>query len=162
VASLTVRVMAERYRVILEIGRQLGVTPQLEIWGFSKTLGRLSDAAAVAIEADHPDACILADVFHLYTGGSGFTSLAQLSGAAMHAFHVNDYPAEPPRDLLRDSHRVLPGDGVAPLRTIVAGLVASGFAGALSLEVFSETYWQRQALQVAREGLRKMKAACAL
>lgn len=159
-AGLSVTTMAARYRGILDIGRQIGVTPQLEVWGFSKTLGRLSEAAAVAIEADQPDACILADVFHLYKGGSGFAGLAQLSGAAMHVFHMNDYPADPPRDRIRDADRLLPGDGVAPLASVVGGLIGSGFVGAFSLEVFNDAFRSRPAIDVAREGLRKMKAAC--
>jgi len=58
--------MADRYRTIIELGRDLGVVSQLEIWGMSANLGNLADALAVAARAGHPDACILADVFHLY------------------------------------------------------------------------------------------------
>ena len=28
---------------------------------------------------------------------------------------MNDYPADPPRETIRDEHRVYPGDGIAPL-----------------------------------------------
>ena len=31
------------------IGDQIGVVPEVEVWGFSKTLTRLSDAAEVAL-----------------------------------------------------------------------------------------------------------------
>ncbi len=34
--------IAERYAAILELGRRTGVTPILELWGFSQTLSRLS------------------------------------------------------------------------------------------------------------------------
>ena len=64
--------IAERYRALLELGDQIGVVPQVEVWGFSRTLGRLGEAACVAIEAGHPKACILPDVYHLYRGGSEF------------------------------------------------------------------------------------------
>src|SRR5205814_967384 len=99
-----------------EIGDRMGVVPQVELWGFSKTLGRLGEAAFVAVEADHPKACVLTDVFHLYKGGSGHTSLKLLSPAALQVIHMNDYPADPPRALIRDASRVYPGDGVAPLK----------------------------------------------
>ncbi len=46
--------VAERYRVLLELGDQIGVVPQVEVWGFSRTLGRLGEAALVAIEAIIP------------------------------------------------------------------------------------------------------------
>ena len=63
---------AERYRALLEIGDQLGVVPQLELWGFSKNLNRLGECACVAIETGHAKACVLVDVYHLYKGGSDF------------------------------------------------------------------------------------------
>ncbi len=68
--------IAERYRALIDIGQSIGVIPQLEVWGFSKTLSRLGEAAEVAIESGHPDACILADIYHLRKGRSGFAGLA--------------------------------------------------------------------------------------
>ena len=56
--------------------------------------GRLGEAAIVAMEADHPSACILPDVYHLHRGGSGLGGVKLLSPRAIHVFHFNDYPAE--------------------------------------------------------------------
>jgi hypothetical protein len=63
---------AERYRALLEIGAEIGVTPQVEVWGFSTALSRLGETAFVAIESGRDDACILPDVYHIYKGGSDF------------------------------------------------------------------------------------------
>ena len=150
--------VARRYRALLELGKKMGVVPQLEIWGSSATLSRIGEAAFVAIESGHPDACLLLDVYHIYKGGSDFTGLKLLGGAAMHAFHINDYPADPPRQQITDAHRVYPGDGVAPLDSILRDLYSTGFRGALSLELFNRDYWRQDALTVARTGLKKMKA----
>ncbi len=87
--------VAERYRALLEIGDGMGVVPEVEVWGFSKTLGRLGEAAMVAIEAHHPSACILPDVYHLHRGGSDLDGVKLLSPRSIHAFHFNDYPASP-------------------------------------------------------------------
>ncbi len=151
--------VAERYYALCEVGRQIGVVPQIEVWGFSRTLGRLSECAYVAIQSGHSQACILADVYHLYKGGSDFNTLRLLNGEAMHLFHINDYPAQPPRAEISDSHRVYPGLGVAPLTTILRDLRTSGFRGALSLELFNRTYWQQEAISVARTGIERMRAA---
>lgn len=151
----------ERYRDLLEVGSKIGVVPQVELWGFSKTLGRLGETALVAVESGHPQACILADVYHLYKGGSNFAGIRLLNGAAMHAFHMNDYPAAPPRADIADAQRVYPGDGVAPLAELLGDLWQCGFRGALSLELFNRDYWKQDALTVARTGLQKMQAAVA-
>ncbi len=100
--SLDLSVVAERYAALLEIGASIGVQPQLELWGSSKTLCRLGELAYVAAESGRPDAALLADVFHIYKGGSSFVGLGYLPGSAMHVFHMNDYPAKPPRAELND------------------------------------------------------------
>lgn len=152
---------ADRYRALLELGDQLDITPQVEVWGFSKSLSRLGETALVAIEARHRRACILPDVYHLYKGGSEFSALRLLSGSAVQVFHMNDYPADPARDKIADKDRVYPGDGVAPLTQILRDLFSAGFRGVLSLELFNPEYWKQDALVVARTGLEKMKAAVA-
>ena len=151
--------VAERYRAVLELARQMGLVAHLEIWGSAITLGRVSEAAFVAIQANHPDACLLLDAFHMYKGNSGFEGLKLLSGAAMHVFHINDYPADPPRAKVTDGHRLFPGDGIAPLGQLLRTLYEIGFRGALSLELFNRDYWKLDALTVARTGLEKMRTA---
>ncbi len=150
---------AERYRALLELGDQFGVVPQIEVWGFSKNLHRLGQSMYVVIESGHPKACLLPDVFHIYKGGSDFHGLKTISARAIQVFHLNDYPADPPRDAARDSDRVFPGDGVAPLDQIIADLHANGSHAVLSLELFNPTYWKQDPLSVAKTGLAKMKAA---
>lgn len=152
---------AERYHALLEVGRQTGVTPQLEVWGFSENLSRLGETALVAIESKHPDACILPDVYHLYKGGSDFAGLELIDGGAIPCFHMNDYPADPPRESIADRDRVYPGDGVAPLSEILQTLVATGFNGVLSLELFNPGYWEQDSATVVETGLAKMKATVA-
>ena len=150
--------IAERYRALLELGDQIGVVPQVEVWGSSRTLGRLGEAACVAIDAGHPKACILPDVYHLYRGGSNFGGIKLLSPSAIHVFHFNDYPADPPRTKLTDADRVYPGDGVAPLRSLLHDLSTGGFRVTLSLELFNRKLWTQDPLTVVKTGLDKLKA----
>jgi 2-keto-myo-inositol isomerase len=152
---------AERFRTLVELGASMDVIPQLEVWGFSTTLSKLGETMLVSTESKHPKACVLLDVYHLHKGGSGFNGLRLLSGAAMNCFHMNDYPETPPRETITDAHRVYPGAGVAPLTQILRDLFATGFAGALSLELFNRSYWEQDALTVARTGLEKMKSSVA-
>lgn len=149
---------AERYRALLDAGDQLGILPELELWGFSKNMNRLGECAYVAIETGHPKACILPDIFHMYKGGSDFHGLALLAPSAVQVLHMNDYPADPPREEIKDSYRVYPGDGTAPVVDILRSLRQSGGQRVLSLEVFNSDYWAQDPLEVAKTGLAKMKA----
>ena len=158
-AGLDLMKAAERYRVLLELGDEMGVVPQVEIWGSSKNLHRLGQAMFVVIESGHPKACLLPDVYHTYKGGSDFNGLKLLSPRAIQVFHLNDYPAEPPRETIGDRDRVFPGDGIAPLTQILRDLHANDNRAVLSLELFNPTYWKQDPLTVAKAGFAKMKAA---
>jgi sugar phosphate isomerase/epimerase len=152
---------AQRYRALCEVGDAIGVVPQVEMWGFSAAIGRVGTALFVAIESGHPKACFLGDVYHMYKGGSDFNGLKLLGPQSLQVFHMNDYPADPPRESIGDEHRVYPGDGIAPLADILRGFLAVGAAPVLSLELFNRGYWEQDALAVARTGLERMKAAVA-
>ena len=88
--------VAQRYRALLDLGDTMGIVPQVEVWGPSATLSRLGEAVFVAVESGHPKACVLPDVYHVYKGGSDIAGLGLVRGQAIHAFHMNDYPADPP------------------------------------------------------------------
>jgi sugar phosphate isomerase/epimerase len=148
----------ERYRALLEAGDQIGIVPQFELWGFSKNFHHLGECIGVAMETGHPKACVLADVFHLYKGGSDFRGIHLLGANAIQVLHMNDYPADPPREKIDDSYRAYPGDGTAPLPEILGALHQIGGQKVLSLELFSRKYWTQDPLEVARAGLAKMKA----
>ena len=152
---------AKRYRKLLEIGDEIGVVPQIEMWGGNPSIGRVSTAIYIAIEAGHPDACFLGDVYHTYKGGSDFEGLKMLGPQALQHFHWNDYPADPPLEKIGDQHRVFPGDGIAPIADIVKGFLQVGAMPVLSLELFNRDYWAMDALEAARIGLDKMKASVA-
>ncbi|RIV22429.1 sugar phosphate isomerase/epimerase [Fibrisoma montanum] len=155
---IDLRKAAERYRAVLDIGTQTGVTPHLELWGFSRNLNRLSDVMYVAVESGHPSARLLLDVYHLFKGGSSLDSLPLVGKPAIEIFHVNDYPANLPAANITDADRVYTGDGVAPIRQILQTIRNPDRPIILSLEVFNKNYYAQDPLQVAQSGLAKMKA----
>jgi 2-keto-myo-inositol isomerase len=156
--KLELAAAAERYRALLQAGEQVGVVPQLELWGFSRNLNRLGECVCVAMETGHRNACVLADVFHLYKGGSEIHGIQLLGANTIQVLHMNDYPGDPPREKIDDSYRIYPGDGTAPLADILRTLHATGGQKVLSLELFNRKYWSEDALAVSKTGLAKMKA----
>ncbi|TWU03680.1 sugar phosphate isomerase/epimerase family protein [Neorhodopirellula pilleata] len=156
--DLDLKTIAGRYRDLLVIGEQIGVTPLLELWGFSPTLSRLSELVYVSTEAAHPAAALLPDFYHIYKGGNDMTGLAMIEASRMPLFHINDYPAQPSIAEIGDKDRVFPGDGVCPLVETIAMLLKHGFVGTFSLELFNPIYWERPAADVAAEGYQKSKA----
>ncbi len=148
---------ADRYGELLDLGKAMGVTPIVEVWGHSQSLGKFGETVLAAMECGRDGGAVLPDVYHLYKGGSGFGGMKLVSGAAIGIFHVNDYP-KIERGTIRDQDRVYPGDGVAPLKELFATLTAIGYAGYLSLELFNRDYWKQDPNEVATTGLTKLKA----
>jgi len=149
------------YKELIGLGRQTGVMPQLEFWGASPFLYHLGQAAMVCAVANDPGVHILADVFHLYRGGSGYEALNMFSGNVIEIFHMNDYPANIPREQQKDSDRVYPGDGAAPMKKILTTLANMGGEKVLSVELFNKSYWQQDPEKVAQTALEKMKGLVA-
>ncbi len=139
--------------------RPLGVDPLLEFWGRSKALSRLEEAIAIAERREAADAKLLLDPFHMYTGGSSLETMSRLSGDRIGIVHVNDYPADPPRETIQDRDRVFPGEGVFPSGTFASLLHNSGYRGFLSVELFIPDFGASSAPDVARRGLESVRQA---
>lgn len=156
--TFDLKLAADSYRRVLEIGlTEYGVSPAL-VFVEMFTIKGLGQAAAVALEANHSQAKIIPDVFHMYIAGSGFNGLRHLQGDFLAIFQFNDAPASPSVEVLEDEHRVFPGDGILPLHDILRDLEQTGFSGCISLELYNPVYWKRDLMEVAETGLRKTVA----
>ena len=148
-ADVPVEKIADRFKVLAELGEKIGILPMAEVWGFSKTFTTLNETIHAAMLSGHSKAMILPDVYHLYKGGSSFDDLLKLNPNNFQVLHVNDYPDITPAKIA-DKDRVYPGLGKAPWPQIFEDLKKVGFAGMLSLELFNPEYWKQDAKLVAQ------------
>jgi 2-keto-myo-inositol isomerase len=156
--SLDIGHAAARYRELLELGKHMGVSPAMEFLGFFRNVYQLEQAVAIARQADHPDASIVLDPFHLYRGGSGFGGLTALSDMKISICHFNDSPSTPSQFEQGDGDRVYPGDGILPLVRMLHDLTDIGYEGYLSVELFNPDYWQQDLRKVATTAREKTEA----
>lgn len=157
VPGLDLDAAAERFCDLIDVGKDAGVIPQLEIWGFSKNLHALKQVLYVSAGCGHKDVRILPDIYHLYRGGSGFDGLQLINGRAIEVFHMNDYSASIASADIQDKDRIYPGEGDAPTEKVIQTLQEMGGPKVLSLELFNRSYWEQDALKVAKTGLKRMK-----
>ena len=147
--------VADRYRDIIEIGmKEFNIKPALVFVKYF-TIKTLGQAFGIAMDANHPNALVIPDVYHMYISGGGFEGLKMLKGDAIAIFQFNDAPNTPAFKDLKDEHRVYPGDGILPLTSIFKDLKATGYKGFISLEMYNPNYYKEDLLQVAKTGLRK-------
>lgn len=138
-----------------EAAGQFGVSVMFEFSRFFTLATSLSTALMFVRGAQHPHVRLMMDTYHFWIGPSKFEDLDQLRDGELLHLHFEDTPREPPRELLEQRHRVLPGDGIAPLKKIVEAVKRKGYAGALSVELFDPAFQQMDPFQLAT----KLKAA---
>ena len=149
---------ASCYRRLLEIGlKEYNVIPSLVFVNLFplKTMGQ---AIQIAVDANHPMAKIIPDVFHMYITRGGFEGIKLIRGDLFAIFQFNDAPKNMNIEDMQDKHRVYPGDGILPLEQILIDLKSSGYKGCVSLELYNEEYHKQDLLVVAKNGLQKTLA----
>ncbi|MDB5124093.1 MAG: Xylose isomerase-like barrel [Mucilaginibacter sp.] len=156
-SNISLDVVAERYRAILDFSDKSGVVPQLEMWGFLNILSNVSDVLYVAMQSGHSAAKVLLDIFHLYRGNTSLDTLPLMNPLAVDILHMNDYPAGISHEVITDADRIYPGDGIAPIKKILHILRRHDQPLVLSTELFNKEYYRHSALTVAKTALTKMK-----
>lgn len=150
-----VKFVASCYRRLLEIGlKEYNIIPAL-VFVKMFPLKTMGQAVAIALDADHPMAKIIPDVYHMYISEGGFEGLKLLNGNLFAIFQFNDAPKGIQLQDMKDKHRVYPGDGMLPLAQILKDLKVSRFEGCISLELYNPEYHKQDLLAVAKTGLRK-------
>ncbi|MBP1692910.1 MAG: Sugar phosphate isomerase/epimerase [Chloroflexi bacterium] len=78
------------------------------------------------------------DMDHLYESPNLFADIAE-AGERIFCVHLNDMPAAPGPGIDR---RIL-GEGIIPLKEIVAAIDATGYQGFYDIEIMSDAVWKR-------------------
>jgi sugar phosphate isomerase/epimerase len=115
----------------------------------------LDTALALVAQCGEPNVGVNFDVFHYYTGPSKFEDVALLTRDNLAFVQLSDL-AGVPRELARDSDRIMPGEGDFQLRPILDQFRKIGYGGWVSLELMNPVLWQSKASQVAALGMQSL------
>jgi sugar phosphate isomerase/epimerase len=119
-----------------ELAKPFNVLLMLEFTRTSTLAGSLPSALKLVRDANHPNVRVMLDTFHFWGGISKFEDLELLRDGELAHLHFEDIPADPPREMQGQPHRVFPGEGIVPLRRIVEVLKRKKHTGPASLELF--------------------------
>ncbi len=122
-----------------EIARSFGLTAMIEFARTSTHLATLATTLQVIRAAGHPSVRPMLDFFHFFSGLSKLEELDLLEHDELAHVHFQDLKAGP-RELVDNDWRLVPGDGVAPVATMLRKLAAKGYAGPLSVELFRKEF----------------------
>ena len=147
----------EALREYARVAADHGVAIAFEHHGYSRcSINNLSSALGILDDLDTPNLGLVVDAFHFYVGGSRLEDLARLDQGRLAIVHLADVD-HADRSKLGKPNRVLPGEGVLPLKALVDAVKRLGYRGAYSLELFREEYWAMDPMIVARKGLASMR-----
>ncbi|MDR3210794.1 MAG: sugar phosphate isomerase/epimerase [Planctomycetota bacterium] len=149
---------AKTFGKMADIAWKYRINLSFEFLGFAwSSVQTVSEAWAVVQAANRGNTGITLDAAHFYSGNSSLAEISTLPREAIAVFHVNDL-VNKPKAKIGDYDRVMPGDGVIPLKSIVTELNRIGFDGVASLEIFNHDFNKKDPLLIAQTGLKKMKA----
>jgi len=148
---------AENMRRVGEVAKQFGMTAMAEFARSSTFLSTLTSTLQMTRAAAHPNVKVLFDCYHFWSGLNKFEDLDLLRPGEIGHVHFQDVP-DMPRELLDNTTRVIPGDGVTPLTRILRKLSEKGYAGPLSVELFLPKFQQADPYELAQEIRRKAEA----
>ena len=163
-AVTTRKVTAEDYKGAPDCIRQAGeaakqyrLTAMIEFTRNSTFIATLTTALKLIREAAHPNVRPMLDCYHFWSGLGKLEDLDLLHPGELAHVHFQDVP-DMPRELLDNTTRIIPGDGVSPLVPILRKLAEKGYAGALSVELFLPEFQQGDPYEVARRIREKAEA----
>jgi 2-keto-myo-inositol isomerase len=137
-----------------DIVKPYGVVAMLEFMRGSTFVGTLPTSLNLTRETAHPNIRSMFDCYHFWAGLSKFEDLELIRAGEIHHVHFQDVP-KIPRELLDNSTRDIPGDGVSPLVKILQALQKKGYAGPISVELFYPHLQKGDPYEVAAEIRRK-------
>jgi 2-keto-myo-inositol isomerase len=118
-----------------EIVKPYNVVVMLEFMRGSTFVGTLPTSLSLTRDTAHPNVKPMFDCYHFWAGLSKSEDLVLIRPGEIHHVHFQDVPRIP-RELLDNTTRDIPGDGVSPLVAILQALQKKGYAGPLSVELF--------------------------
>jgi 2-keto-myo-inositol isomerase len=141
---------ADNMRGLAEIARGFGLTMMAEAVRASTFVSTLPTLLRMTRAAAHPNMVPLLDIYHFWSGLNKLEDLDRIRPREIGHVHFQDVP-DMPRELLDNTTRIMPGDGVAPLNAILRKLADKGYAGPLSVELFLPRFQQGDPFAVASE-----------
>jgi len=151
------KVVTEHMRVVGDTARTFKMVCSVEFVRSSPYMSTLLTALKVTREAAHPNFGVMFDFYHFWSGLNRLEDMDQIRPGEIQHVHFQDVP-DMPRELLDNTSRFIPGDGVAPVVPMLRKLAEKEYAGPLSVELFLPRFRDGNPYDIAREIRQKCEA----
>ena len=150
-------VSADQLRRLGDEAAAHGVRLAFEALAWGKYVDDYRRAWRIVQLADHPAVGVCLDSFHILSRDHDPAAIEQIPGDKIFFLQLADAPALT-MDVLSWSrhHRLFPGQGAFDLAEFVRLVLATGYSGPLSLEVFNDVFRQSDPNHTAVDAMRSL------
>jgi len=148
---------AADFRELGERAAKRGLKVGFEALAWGRHINDYRDAWEVVRRADHPAVGLVLDSFHIYARKTDLRQLNAIPGDRIFLVQLADAPWLEMDVLSWSRHfRCFPAQGDLPLVDFMAAVVATGYQGDLSLEIFNDQFRAGSPRAVAVDGQRSL------
>ncbi len=150
---------AEQLHVLAARAAEHGVRVAYEALAWGRHVNTWQHSWELVRRADHPALGVCLDSFHILARGSDTTAIADIDPGRLFFLQLSDAPTLDLGVLAWSRHhRLYPGQGAFDLVDLVATVLATGYDGPLSLEVFNDVFRQADPQPTAVDAHRSLLA----
>ncbi|WP_308282518.1 sugar phosphate isomerase/epimerase and 4-hydroxyphenylpyruvate domain-containing protein [Pseudonocardia nigra] len=151
--------LAEQLHALAERAGARGLRVAYEALAWGTHVNTYERSWDVVARADHPALGLCLDSFHILSRGSDPAGIARIPGEKLFFLQLADAP-HLSMDVLQWSrhHRLFPGQGSFDLPAFLEPVLAAGYRGPLSLEVFNDVFRQSDPARTAVDARRSLLA----
>ena len=148
---------AAQLRALAEGAAEHGVRIAYEALAWGRHVHDYDHAWRIVEAADHPNLGTCIDSFHILSRGGDPRGIREIPGEKIFYLQLADAP-QLVMDVLQWSrhYRCFPGQGGFELSSLVEHVMAAGYAGPLSLEVFNDVFRQADPTRMAVDAMRSL------
>ncbi|TCR59418.1 sugar phosphate isomerase/epimerase and 4-hydroxyphenylpyruvate domain-containing protein [Bosea sp. BK604] len=134
-----------------------GVKVGFEALAWGRHVSDYRDAWEIVRRAGHSSIGLILDSFHTFARRSPLGPIASIPGDRIFLVQLADAPQLEMDVLSWSRHfRCFPGQGDLPVADFVRAIEATGYKGALSLEIFNDQFRAGSARRLATDGVRSL------
>ncbi|RAY12737.1 sugar phosphate isomerase/epimerase and 4-hydroxyphenylpyruvate domain-containing protein [Actinomadura craniellae] len=150
---------AGQLRALADLAAEHGLRVAYEALAWGRFVRTWERSADLVLRADHPALGLCLDSFHVLSRGGDLAGLAGFPAEKLFFLQLADAP-HLRMDVLQWSrhHRLFPGQGAFDLTGFTSQVLAAGYPGPLSLEVFNDVFRQAPPDRAAVDAMRSLVA----
>ena len=148
---------AQQLAAVADEAQERGLTVAYEALAWGTHVSDYIHAWQIVRQAAHPALGVCLDSFHILARGTSLDEIASIPADKLFILQLADAPRLRMDELQWSRHfRCFPGQGALDVESFLGRVLAAGYGGPLSLEIFNDIFRQADPFRTAVDGRRSL------